>query len=283
MRIILFSKALYANWIYYSPDRLLFDAGEGVSSVLGNKAFAIERVFLSHGHTDHITGLIGFINIRNSGMGDTEKPLYIYYPKGNWRISELMNYIHRTNRNLHYSLEWIPLDAGQRVSLFEGQNERYLETFPTVHSGGETSLGFNVVEVRTRLKPDYRDLPQSEIVNLVRQGKKEEMSERYPKKLFSYSGDSIPLDPTVVEGTDILCHDSTFLVEEERDAYKHATFSEALEVALRAGVQEVFIAMHISTRYKRDLERVQEQLHKEHPKLPFKVILVPPGRVFTYE
>ncbi len=283
MRIIMFSKALYSNWIYYSPDRLLFDAGEGVSSVLGNKAFAIERVFLSHGHADHITGLVGFINIRNSGMGDTEKPLYIYYPKGNWRISELMNFIHRTNRSLHYHLEWVPLDAGQRIALFEGQNERYLETFPTVHSGGEISLGFNVVEVRTRLKPEFRDLPQPEIVSLVREGKKEAMSERYPKKLFSYGGDSIPLDPKAIEGTDILCHDSTFLDEAEREAYKHATFSEALEVALRGHVQEAFFAMHISTRYKRDLDKAQEQLQKEHPKLPFKVILVPPGRVFTYE
>ncbi len=70
MKILSYSKALYSSWLYYSPDRLLFDAGESVSSIMGNKSFAIERVFLSHGHTDHIAGLVGLINIRNSAMGD---------------------------------------------------------------------------------------------------------------------------------------------------------------------------------------------------------------------
>jgi len=80
MRLIVYSKGLYSTWLYYAPDRLAFDAGEGLSSILGNKCFAIQHVFLSHGHADHISGLIGLINIRNSGMGDTEKPLTIYYP-----------------------------------------------------------------------------------------------------------------------------------------------------------------------------------------------------------
>jgi len=34
MRIIAYSKALYSTWIYYSPDRILFDSGEGASTAL---------------------------------------------------------------------------------------------------------------------------------------------------------------------------------------------------------------------------------------------------------
>jgi ribonuclease Z len=59
----MYSKALYSSWLYYSPDRILFDAGEGASSILGNKAFAIRRVFVSHGHADHVAGLVGLVNI----------------------------------------------------------------------------------------------------------------------------------------------------------------------------------------------------------------------------
>ncbi|MFN4218410.1 MAG: MBL fold metallo-hydrolase [Candidatus Bipolaricaulia bacterium] len=283
MRFLIYSKALYSSWVFYSPDRIAFDAGEGISTMLGNKVFAIERVFLSHGHADHITGLIGLINIRNSGMGDTEKPLTIYYPQDNWRVLELISYIRRTNRRLKYRLEWVPLSVGDRVTLFSGQCDRYVETFKAVHSDNEISLGYNIVEHRKRLKPHYRDLPQEEILKLVRAGKREEISETYVKKLVSYGGDSIALDPRDVAGTDILLHDCTFLTEEEREDYKHATLSEALEVALRAQVQEAFMAIHISSRYKQKLKEIEEQLIREHPKLPFKVIFVPPGKLFRYE
>jgi len=283
MRFLIYSKALYSSWVYYSPDRIAFDAGEGISTMLGNKVFAIERVFLSHGHADHITGLIGLVNIRNSGMGDTEKPLTIYYPEGNWRILELMSYIRKTNRRLRYLLEWVPLGVGDRVTLFSGQCDRYVETFKAVHSDNEISLGYTIVEQRKRLKPEYRDLPQEEILKLVQAGKREEISEMYLKKLVSYGGDSVALDPADIAGTDVLLHDCTFLTEEEREDYKHATLSEALEVALRAQVHEAFLAVHISSRYKQKLKEIEEQLMREHPKLPFRVVLVPPGKLFRYE
>ncbi len=280
MKLIIYSKALYSTWIYYSPDRILFDAGEGVSPTLGNKSFAIRHVFLSHGHADHISGLLGLINIRNNAMGDTEKPLTIYFPEGNWRISELMNYLWRTNRHLKYELEWRPLREGDRIEVFSGQKPRYVEAFRTVHSRDEVSLGYNVVEVRERLKPEYRDLPQEEIVELVRAGKRGEIIERYDKKLFSYGGDSIPLDPEAVMETDILCHDVTFLEEEDRKEYKHATLEEALQVAREARVEKELLAIHISSRYRQRLRELEEKLNNEG-ELPFKVTLVPPGKVFT--
>lgn len=283
MRFIIYSKALYANWVYYSPDRIAFDAGEGISAILGNKVFAIEKIFLSHGHADHITGLVGLINIRNTGMGDTEKPLIVYYPEGNWRIGELLNYITKTNRRLQYALEWVPLSAGARVKIFSGQCDRHIQTFATAHTEGEISLGYTVVEERKRLKEPYRHLSQAEIVTLVRQGKKDEITEVYPKKLFAYGGDSTPLDPDDVRETDILCHDTTFLIDAEREDFKHATLSEALEVALRAQIKEALFAFHISSRYKQTLSELQAKLKDEHPQLPFKVILIPPGRIFRYE
>ncbi|MFP4646415.1 MAG: MBL fold metallo-hydrolase, partial [Candidatus Acetothermia bacterium] len=130
MKLLSYSKALYSNWLYYSPDNMLFDAGEGVSSIMGNKSFAVERVLLSHGHADHIAGLIGLVNIRNNAMGDKAKPLTVYYPKDNFHISELMNYLHRTNSNLSYQLEWKPLEPGDVVQVFgepQSRNARHVE------------------------------------------------------------------------------------------------------------------------------------------------------------
>jgi ribonuclease Z len=277
MKLIIYSKALYSTWIYYSPDRILFDCGEGASTQLENKAFAIRHVFLSHGHADHISGLMGLINIRNNAMGDREKDLYIYFPAGNHFVSELIAYFARTNRRLRYHLEWVPLNPGDRVPLLKGRTPRYIEAFPTVHSQGEQSLGYNVVEVRRRLRPEFQQLSQQEIVKLVQEGRKDEITEEYAQKIFSYGGDSVPLRPATVAETEVLLHEATFLADEDRKEYKHATVWEAIEVAQRAQVKKELICFHISSRYRRELPKVEKKIASLG--LPFKVTLIPPGEV----
>ncbi len=282
MRLLIYSKALYSTFVYYSPDRILFDAGEGVSSILANKAFAIKRVFLSHGHADHIAGLVGLVNIRNNAMGDKEKELTIYYPKGNYLISEMINFLARTNRRLSYSLEWIPLEPGDRVELLQGQMPRYIEAFPTVHVPNENSLGYNIVEVRHRLRAELVGATQEEIVRIVREKGREAVSETYEQRLFSYGGDSVPIKPAYVQGTEVLCHDTTFLDERDRKEYKHATLKEAIEVARAAGVQKELICLHISSRYKGKLKEIAAA-SGYYDGLDFKIVLVPPGRIFVVE
>ncbi|WP_121526993.1 MBL fold metallo-hydrolase, partial [Mesotoga sp. HF07.pep.5.2.highcov] len=77
MEFQIFSKALYSTWILYRPERILFDVGEGISTILGNSVYAIKDIFLTHGHVDHISGLWGLINTRNTAMGDRNKQLRI--------------------------------------------------------------------------------------------------------------------------------------------------------------------------------------------------------------
>jgi ribonuclease Z len=282
MRLLMYSKGLYSTWIYYSADRILFDAGEGASSILGNKAFAVRRVFLSHGHADHIGGLVGLVNIRNNAMGDREKELTIYYPKGNYLVTEMMGFIARTNRHLSYPLEWVPLEPGDRVELLAGQIPRYVEAFPTVHVHNEVSLGYNVVEVRHRLKPELAGAPEEEIVARVKAEGKESITEYYDQKLFSYGGDSVAIKPAYVADTEVLCHDTTFLDEEDRKEYKHATLAEAIACAREARVKKELLCVHISSRYKGKLREI-EAASGRYEGLDFKVTLVPPGRIYAVD
>jgi len=282
MRLLMYSKALYSTWIYYSADRILFDAGEGASSILGNKAFAIRRIFLSHGHADHISGLIGLVNIRNNAMGDKEKQLSIYYPKGNYLISEMMEFISRTNRRLDYELEWVPVEPGDRIELLSGQMPRYVEAFPTVHVHNEVSLGYNVVEIRHRLKPELAGLSQEDIVAKVKSEGREAISENYHQKLFSYGGDSVGIKPAYVADTEVLCHDTTFLDEADRKEYKHATLAEAVACARDACVRNELYCVHISSRYKAQLKKIAAA-SGHYEGLNFKVTLVPPGRIYVVD
>lgn len=282
MKILSYSKALYSSWLYYSPDRILFDAGESVSSIMGNKSFAIEKVFLSHGHTDHIAGLISLINIRNNAMGDKKKPLDIYYPRNNFHISEMMNYLFKTNSNIRYQLNWFPLNPGESVQVFgeeDSRSARCVSSFRTEHSKGEVSLGYNVVETRQRLKSKYRDLSQKEIEELVHSKGRDEVVKNYQQKLFTYGGDSVPLDPAKVEETEILCHDCTFLDEADRKQFKHATLREAIQVGKAANVRKKLICMHISSRYKQNFRDLADNaISDEDPS--FEVVMIPPGKIY---
>jgi len=282
MRLLMYSKALYSSWIYYGADRILFDAGEGASSILGNKAFAVRRIFLSHGHADHISGLIGMVNIRNNAMGDKEKELSIYYPEGNFFVTEMMKYISRTNRRLSYVLEWIPMKPGERVEVLSGQLPRYVEAFPTVHVHNEISLGYNVVETRHRLKRSFANASQQDIVDAIRAEGRDAVTEYYDQKLFSYGGDSVPIKPAYIADTEVLCHDTTFLDEEDRKEFKHATLAEAIRTAQDARVQKELICFHISSRYKQQVKQIATS-SGEYDGLDFKVTLVPPGRIFALD
>ena len=194
----------------------------------------------------------------------------------------MMNFIARTNRRLNYTLEWVPVEPGDRVELLAGQLPRYVEAFPTVHVHNEISLGYNVVEVRHRLKPELAGSPQEEIVARVKADGKDSITEYYDQKLFSYGGDSVAIKPAYVADTEVLCHDTTFLDEEDRNEYKHATLAEAIACAREAGVRKELLCFHISSRYKGRVREI-EAASGRYDGLGFKVTLVPPGRIYSAE
>jgi len=194
-----YSKALYSTWVWYKPDHLLVDCGEGCASTLGNGGFAIERVLLTHGHIDHISGLPSLLWSRAAGMGDNLKPLAIYHPRDDVYVADLRAYLERTSARLPFDLQWIALDANQSFPLGmsthargEGagkqsnRHPRRVETFATRHIKDRLTLGYKIVETRRRLKPEYDALSQQEIRDLARE------SNRNARQTNENSDDSRP-------------------------------------------------------------------------------------------
>lgn len=252
-----FSLAKYSTWFFYRPDRLLLDCGEGVSTTLGNRIYAVERILLSHGHGDHVAGIPGFLYSRASSMGDTSKPLDIYYPAGDASIEKLRRYVTAILPRPPYPLEWHAIEAGARLEL--GGPDRSIEAFATRHLHRGLSLGYRIVEVRDRLKPEFSALSQPEIVQIVRDKGRAHLTENYSKNLLVYSGDSMPLPADEARDAELLIHEATFLDDGEREHDIHATVGEALRTATDAGAHRLLL-FHLSTRYTR--KAVREAIRK---------------------
>ena len=245
-----FSKAMYSTWIFYRPAHVVFDAGEGLATTLGNFVFAVENVFLSHGHYDHVGGIAGFILARAAAMGEKTKPLAIHYPAGDGLVEQARDYARRISRELTYPLTWHPIGPGATIPLASGNGAWQIRAFPTRHIRGQTTLGFALEESRRRLRPALAGLPGPELGRIRREQGPDAVTEEYRKILLAYSGDAMPLDPAHVKDALVLLHDATFLEVADRETPTHATVGEALDVAKAAQVEHLCL-YHVSTRYRR--------------------------------
>lgn len=250
-----FSKAMYSTWIFYRPAHVLFDAGEGVATSLGNFVYAVENVFLSHGHYDHIGGITGFVLARAGAMGEKTKPLDIYYPKGDGLIEMARKYVRDIARHVQFPLTWHPITPGTVIPLAAGNGTWSIRAFPTRHVRGMTTLGYVLEESRRRLKPELQGTAGPELAALRRERGADAITQEYQQPLLAYSGDAMPLDPDHVRGSTVLMHDATFLDGADREIQTHATVHEALEVCRDAEAGTACL-YHVSTRYRRrDIEQ----------------------------
>jgi len=242
-----YSKALYSTWIFYKPDHLLVDCGEGAATTLGNGGFAIEKVLLTHGHIDHISGLPSLLWSRAAGMGDTQKPLTIYYPQGDIFVDDMRQYLRRTQERLPFDLQWIALEAGQSIAL---NAKRRIETFSTRHVLNRLTLGYKIVETRRRLKAEYGGLEQEEIRQRAIAGEGAALMENYEATLAAWGGDGAALDISSIENCELLFHEATILDAAERKHQLHATLDEAVATAQSARVKAL-VLYHVSGRYRK--------------------------------
>jgi len=238
---------MFSNWCWHEPFQLLIDAGEGLQLALGQKIWAPEVVALTHGHSDHVLGLPGFVASRKFARGAQEKPLTVVFPEGNSGVLAVRELLARMWPAADFPVTWAPMRAGSEVRLGK---TRVLQAFATSHGGSEPTLGYAVLEERRRLKPEYAGRSEREIRALVQQRGRDALMEAYRHVRFAHTGDAMPIDPALVAGADILLHDATFLDPEDRKWDIHATTAEALEVGRAAGAG-CLVLHHLSIRYDR--------------------------------
>ncbi len=243
-------------------ELMLFDCGEGTQvslKMLNLHWKRINRIFISHMHADHVTGLPGLMML--SSQVDRTEPLYIYGPE------KLKEYIDSNRRLLdmyiNYEIRFVQTEPGIVLET----DEYTVEAVPLLHTKpcmgyvlkekdrpGEFSvenakaLGIPCGPLWGKLQKgldvtldDGRTIHPTQVLGKPREGVK-----------FSYITDTVYMGHIAkhVEGSDLLLCEGMFSRDLSQDAFekKHMTSTQAAMIARDAKVKRLGL-IHYSPRY----------------------------------
>ena len=255
-------------------DSLLFDCGEGTQLQLmksGISFMDIDKIFISHWHADHFSGLIPLIQTMN--LEKRVKELKIFAPEAEKFVSDIID--------LGYFGLRFPVTAinvqfeGEEISLIDETEEYQVFSIPVLHTVPSVAYCF---KEKDRWSIDVSKLKKLGLKRgfwlkkLKKTGKAEYKGKKVtiegvanlkPGLKVVYSGDTKPCKNMVKisEGADLLIHDGTFLEEEEGRA--HADVKQAAKIAKKAKVKQLILT-HISRRYT-SAKELEEKARKFFP------------------
>lgn len=206
-------------------------------------ALSSNHVALTHGHMDHSAGLAYYFSQRVfQGMGTGK---VIVHPALEQPIHNLMR-------------AWVDIEVQrtpyQVIALapdgeIEIKNNIFLRAFSTNH--GVPSLGFVVVERRSKLKPELAGLSQEQLIGLKKNG--QEITQALEIPLICYTGDTMWGPhferPDVLEAK-ILITECTFTEPDHvsRAAIgRHLHLNDIIELLKRSKAEAVILT-HLSRR-----------------------------------
>lgn len=281
-RISLFSIPLVSTWVLDDTHRILFDAGDGVTAMLDARIHRIRLVALTHAHRDHCSGLLQLLNL--TGKSGEQR---VVYPEASGALRALSTFLSTFDARTTGRVQWLPIAPGDEVPVEPARH--FLRSFATDHypevvPPRHLSLGYQIVRLVDRLKPEFVGLPQAELDKLWRAHGREYITHTVEDILVSITGDTSPLDPSLLSGSRVLLHECTFLEpgeheEEDDEEHRHSTLDDVLLTAADAGVEYLGL-YHISRRYEDSavLRLVREKCAALS--LRAKVSVALPGRLY---
>lgn len=253
---------------------LLFDCGEATQIQLIKAKLSpgrLEKVFISHLHGDHLTGLPGLL-MTLAHLWRC-RPLYIYGPPG------IKEYVVLSQGCLGYRLKYeLVVEEVEEGGIYEGVGYR-IDCRPVDHN--LFALAFSLVEPERPGKFDLEKaiglgIPAGPLFGRLQSGQEVWLPDgrlirpqnvlgkpRKGRKVV-YAVDTRPCGAVVelATGADVLVHDGMFTEElEEQAALRgHSTAAQAAKVAGEAKVERLILT-HISPRYEDDDTLFQEAQH----------------------
>lgn len=278
LTITSYSTALFSTWHLVEELGLLFDAGDGLSAMLGSRSRKAKHVFVSHADRDHVTGLLQFMQLNGSADGPQ-----IYYPRDCGTFPNLENFCRVFDPHIQ-AKPWKPLVAGEEVYI---ARDLVVTTVRNGHVPAPPdkmkSFGFIVERIRQKLKPEYAGLKTDEIIRLRKELGEAAVLDQVRDKLLAYSGDTPMEDPRRWDDVHTLIHEATFISDDDMDAHntkknKHSTLNQVMEMVAQTNVKHLILS-HFSTRYHEAQIREAVEQAKLRFGVTIPVDLILPGQV----
>ena len=200
-----FSLAGEENVITVPELNVGFDVGRAPREVV-----TMDCVCLSHGHMDHAAGLAYYFSQRN--FQDMAPGTVLVQHKLVGPIQDLMRVWARIEGHLSpHNVVGVDEDED-----YEVRRGLLVRPFRVRHPG--PTLGFSLIDVRKKLKPEYAELSGPQIVELKRAGKEIEYRLEVPKVAFcgdTEAGAFLDLDH--VRNAEVIIMECTFFEPDHLD------------------------------------------------------------------
>lgn len=206
-------------------------------------ALASRNVAVSHGHMDHIGGLAYYCSQRRfQGMGNGRILCDARIAPAVQRM--MTGFVDLEQQKTPYDL--VPLSPDQQ---FEIKNNIFLRGFPTEHTA--PSFGYSIIEKRSKLRPEFVDLPQDKLKELKDRGV--EITRLLEIPLVAYLGDTQPGPHLIredVRKAQVVISECTFFEPDHKDRAKIGMHLHVDDVAEWLGVLETqaLVLIHVSRR-----------------------------------
>lgn len=251
-----YSRSTIETYVKVNELNICFDIGKCPMNLV-----YVPQVFISHFHGDHSLGMTYYIAHRNLAKLETGK---IYIPAAAEQQAHALIQAMARLEQARRDYELIPVESGMEIEFKRNLSMRMFATDHRV-----PSVGYQVVETRQKLKPEFHGLAQNELIALKKKGVEIVAPLHLPR--MTYVGDStvkvFDWHPEILE-SEILLTECTFLSEEhyeEAGKRKHMHIRDI--VPYLDQIQSRFIVlMHFSMRYTRQEIKhyIQEWIPPQH-------------------
>ena len=248
------SCSAVATYIRIKELDLIFDLGRCPMRFIGTN-----HIFISHFHLDHYFGLPIYISQRwLAGMPSGN----IYVPQNGYKhLQNILNKISALDGGRNWGYHLTPVEAGDSIHF---RRNLVAHILPGNHS--VPAVSFLICEIRNKLKPEYRNLSEREIVALKRSGV--EITNKVQLPLVAYLGDtrgiSIESHPLLKKCKLLIC-ECTFISPEHRERAKKTKHIhlDTIPSLLEQFESEYIVLNHFSRRYTPEL--IRQEVYKQLP------------------
>jgi ribonuclease Z len=206
-------------------------------------ALTSDIVCISHSHMDHLAGIGYYLSQRHfQGM----KPGTVVLPREIERPVDVLLRCWRDVERQGTPYKLVPMVHDQ---LWEVRRDFGIRAFATHHGGA--SLGYSIVSIREKLKPEYMGKTGPELAEMKKRGV--EIQYRVEVPMVAFLGDTAPgmvFDHPDVQAAQVLVTEVTFFEPSHKlkaKAGKHLHLDHFVEVLPKLRNEHIVIS-HVSRR-----------------------------------